>query len=245
MLLECFKDRKNYRTSYRKLARYIGLNMETVRRLFQDEQKLRAMIIDNFHDTERERFMEENPETIKKLDDYSQIDEMVDEAINAFLDSCLPHPRPRTIVDARLFFWAYLPCVIEDIYDFNMSAEIGHAIDGYPIWAKAADLARFYKVSAKTLYRYHRHPYSTNVGFTSVKLGGSRLYLIDEVELVYPERPDSKRRADKYPGRLDVLKEKKWKSRRPAKPGSKRAREEESSFRLALAIFGKDKTENW
>lgn len=63
------------------------------------------------------------------------------------------------------------------------------AVIGEETWIKAANVERKFRVSAKTLFRHKTDPWqNTPSNFKSVKIGGSRLYLIDQIKLVYREK---------------------------------------------------------
>lgn len=188
------RKQKNYLTTYEKLARYLDLNYETVRRMLSDDERLMDMAERRLLRAESSRIMFSQSKNSNM--EWGEANEKAEKILPKFKDM-LEHRPPRGIVDARLLFWTYLVDYYED------AEQMRRAVEGLDTWIKAANVERKFRVSAKTLFRHKRPPRGGSASrFVSVKVGGSRLYLIEQIKLVYLQRLEG---YIKKPDKFDIL----------------------------------------
>lgn len=109
-------------TSYTRLAAYLGLTADGIRRILKNEEALLHLVRCNAR--------EAGADWRKECAEYK---------------ARLRHPAGRGFVDARMFFRAFAPDFADD------AEELRRAVAGQPTWVKAADAEREYRVSARTL----------------------------------------------------------------------------------------------
>ena len=109
-------------TTYTRLAAYLGLTADGIRRITKDEELLLHLVRCNA----REAGADWRRECAK-------------------YKARLRHPAGRGFVDVWMFFRAFAPDFVDD------DVELRRAVAGQPTWVKAADAGREYRVSARTL----------------------------------------------------------------------------------------------
>lgn len=115
---------ESWLTSYTRLAAYLGLTADGIRRIMKDEDLLLHLVRCNAR--------EAGADWRKECAKYK---------------ARLRHPAGRGCVDVRMFFRAFAPDLVDD------DVELRRAVSGQPTWMKAADAGREYRVCARTLSR--------------------------------------------------------------------------------------------
>lgn len=113
---------ESWLTSYTRLAAYLGLTADGIRRIMKDEDLLLHLVRCNAR--------EAGADWRKECAEYR---------------ARLRHPAGRGFVDVRMFFRAFAPDLVDD------DVELRRAVSGQPTWMKAADAGREYRVCARTL----------------------------------------------------------------------------------------------
>lgn len=113
---------ESWLTSYTRLAAYLGLTADGIRRILKNEELLLHLV--------RCNAQEAGADWHRECAEYR---------------ARLRHPAGRGCVDVRMFFKAFAPDLLDD------DVEMRRAVSGQPTWLKAADAGREYRVGARTL----------------------------------------------------------------------------------------------
>lgn len=111
---------ESWLTTYTRLAAYLGLTADGIRRIMKDEDLLLHLVRCNAR--------EAGADWRKECAKYK---------------ARLRHPAGRGFVDVRMFFRAFAPDLVDD------AEELRRAVAGQPTWLKAADAGREYRVGAR------------------------------------------------------------------------------------------------
>lgn len=113
---------ESWLTSYTRLAAYLGLTADGIRRILKNEEPLLHLV--------RCNAQEAGADWHRECAEYR---------------ARLRHPAGRGCVDVRMFFKTFAPDLLDD------DVEMRRAVSGQPTWLKAADAGREYRVGARTL----------------------------------------------------------------------------------------------
>lgn len=94
----------------------------------------------------------------------------------------MARPVARGNINAGLWFFVFMPWYLKD------ADELERAVDGKPTWGRAADIARVWDVSARTLRRRARLPYGQSGDITAIRLGRTLLIRVPEIAGKYAPR---------------------------------------------------------
>ena len=142
-------------TTYTALAAYLGMTADGIRRIMKNEDLLLHLVRCNAR--------EAGADWRKECAKYK---------------ARLRHPAGRGFVDARMFFRAFAPDLVDD------DVELRRAVSGRDTWMKAADAEREYRVGARTL--------SQKTALNSFELGGLSFIRIRRTLLVRREEIESR-----------------------------------------------------
>lgn len=137
-------------TTYTALAAYLGMTADGIRRIMKNEELLLHLVRCNAR--------EAGADWRKECAEYK---------------ARLRHPAGRGFVDARMFFRAFAPDLVDD------DVELRRAVAGRATWVKAADAGREYRVGARTL--------SKKTALNGFELGGLSFIRVRRTLLVRRE----------------------------------------------------------
>lgn len=140
-------------------AKYLGISEETVRRMMDDRQLL-----------------------VERATQYAKATGGDPAKAIASIRARLRSPVARGFTDIGLWFAAFAPQYLTD------KNEIGCAVTGIPTWGPAADIARVWDVSAKTLSRHARPLYDAGGGVSAIRLDRALLIRVPEIAGKYARR---------------------------------------------------------
>lgn len=150
---------ESWLTSYTRLAAYLGLTADGIRRIMKDEDLLLHLVRCNAR--------EAGAGWRKECAKYK---------------ARLRHPAGRGFVDVRMFFRAFAPDLVDD------AEELRRAVAGQPTWMKAADAGRTYLVSARTLSEKTVESGFELGGLSSIRIRRTLLVRREEIESRWPRR---------------------------------------------------------
>lgn len=171
---------ESWLTTYTRLAAYLGLTADGIRRIMKNEEALLHLV--------RCNAQEAGADWRKECAKYK---------------ARLRHPAGRGCVDARMFFRAFAPDLVDD------DVELRRAVSGQPTWVKAADAGREYRVNARTL--------SQKTALGNFELGGLSFIRVRRTLLVRRAEIESR-----WPRRDQLLRagrENSWKFETPGSGG--------------------------
>lgn len=155
---------ESWLTSYTRLAAYLGLTADGIRRIMKDEDLLLHLV--------RRNAREAGADWRKECAEYR---------------ARLRHPAGRGFVDVRMFFRAFAPDLVDD------DVELRRAVSGQPTWLKAADAGREYRVGARTLSKKTALGGFELGGLSSIRIRRTLLVRREEIERRWPRRDQSVR----------------------------------------------------
>lgn len=150
---------ESWLTSYTRLAAYLGLTADGIRRIMKDEDLLLHLVRCNAR--------EAGADWRKECAKYK---------------ARLRHPAGRGFVDVRMFFRAFAPDLVDD------AEELRRAVAGQPTWLKSADAGREYRVCARTLSRKTALGGFELGGLSSIRIRRTLLVRREEIESRWPRR---------------------------------------------------------
>lgn len=150
---------ESWLTSYTRLAAYLGLTADGIRRIMKDEDLLLHLVRCNAR--------EAGADWRKECAKYK---------------ARLRHPAGRGFVDVRMFFRAFAPDLVDD------AEELRRAVAGQPTWLKAADAGREYRVGARTLSRKTALGGFELGGLSSIRIRRTLLVRREEIASRWPRR---------------------------------------------------------
>lgn len=150
---------ESWLTTYTRLAAYLGLTADGIRRIMKDEDLLLHLVRCNAR--------EAGADWRKECAKYK---------------ARLRHPAGRGFVDVRMFFRAFAPDLEDD------AEELRRAVAGQPTWMKAADAGREYRVSARTLSRKTALGGFELGGLSFIRIRRTLLVRREEIENRWPRR---------------------------------------------------------
>ena len=150
---------ESWLTSYTRLAAYLGLTADGIRRIMKDEDLLLHLVRCNAR--------EAGADWRKECAKYK---------------ARLRHPAGRGFVDVRMFFRAFAPDLVDD------AEELRRAVAGQPTWLKAADAGREYRVCARTLSKKTALGGFELGGLSSIRIRRTLLVRREEIESRWPRR---------------------------------------------------------
>ena len=150
---------ESWLTSYTRLAAYLGLTADGIRRIMKDEDLLLHLVRCNAR--------EAGANWRKECAKYK---------------ARLRHPAGRGCVDVRMFFRAFAPDLVDD------AEELRRAVAGQPTWLKAADAGREYRVCARTLSRKTALGGFELGGLSSIRIRRTLLVRREEIASRWPRR---------------------------------------------------------
>ncbi len=150
---------ESWLTSYTRLAAYLGLTADGIRRIMKDEELLLHLVRCNAR--------EAGADWRKECAKYK---------------ARLRHPAGRGFVDVRMFFRAFAPDLVDD------AEELRRAVAGQPTWLKAADAGREYRVGARTLSRKTALGGFELGGLSSIRIRRTLLVRREEIASRWPRR---------------------------------------------------------
>lgn len=150
---------ESWLTSYTRLAAYLGLTADGIRRIMKDEELLLHLVRCNAR--------EAGADWRKECAKYK---------------ARLRHPAGRGFVDVRMFFRAFAPDLVDD------AEELRRAVAGQPTWLKAADAGREYRVSARTLSKKTVESGFELGGLSSIRIRRTLLVRREEIASRWPRR---------------------------------------------------------
>ena len=150
---------ESWLTSYTRLAAYLGLTADGIRRIMKDEDLLLHLVRCNAR--------EAGADWRKECAKYK---------------ARLRHPAGRGFVDVRMFFRAFAPGLVDD------AEELRRAVSGQPTWLKAADAGREYRVCARTLSRKTALGGFELGGLSSIRIRRTLLVRREEIASRWPRR---------------------------------------------------------
>lgn len=151
-------------TSYTRLAAYLGLTADGIRRIMKNEELLLHLVRCNARDA--------GADWRKECAKYK---------------ARLRHPAGRGFVDARMFFRAFAPDLVDD------AEELRRAVAGRATWMKAADAEREYLVSSRTLSKKTALGGFELGGLSFIRVRRTLLVRREEIESRWPRRDLSMR----------------------------------------------------
>lgn len=146
-------------TTYTRLAAYLGLTADGIRRIMKDEDLLLHLV--------RCNAQEAGADWRKECAEYK---------------ARLQHPAGRGFVDARMFFRAFAPDLADD------AEELRRAVAGRATWVKAADAGREYRVNARTLSQKTALGNFELGGLSFIRVRRTLLVRLEEIESRWPRR---------------------------------------------------------
>lgn len=146
-------------TSYTRLAAYLGLTADGIRRIVKDEELLLHLVRCNAR--------EAGADWRRECAEYR---------------ARLRHPAGRGCVDVRMFFKAFAPDLVDD------DVELRRAVAGQATWMKAADAGREFLVSARTLSKKTAHGDFGIGGLSFIRIRRTLLVRRGEIESRWPRR---------------------------------------------------------
>lgn len=150
---------ESWLTTYTRLAAYLGLTADGIRRIMKDEESLLHLVRCNAR--------EAGADWRKECAKYK---------------ARLRHPAGRGCVDVRMFFRAFAPDLVDD------AEELRRAVAGQPTWLKSADAGREYRVCARTLSRKTALGGFELGGLSSIRIRRTLLVRREEIESRWPRR---------------------------------------------------------
>lgn len=150
---------ESWLTTYTRLAAYLGLTADGIRRIMKDEESLLHHVRCNAR--------EAGADWRKECAKYK---------------ARLRHPAGRGCVDVRMFFRAFAPDLVDD------AEELRRAVSGQPTWLKAADAGRECLVSARTLSKKTALGGFELGGLSSIRIRRTLLVRREEIESRWPRR---------------------------------------------------------
>lgn len=150
---------RKWLTSYTRLAAYLGMTADGIRRITKDEELLLHLVRCNA----REAGADWRRECAK-------------------YKARLRHPAGRGCVDVWMFFRAFAPDFADD------DVELRRAVSGQPTWVKAADAGREYRVSARTLSQKTALNGFELGGLSFIRVRRTLLVRREEIESRWPRR---------------------------------------------------------
>lgn len=150
---------ESWLTSYTRLAAYLGLTADGIRRIMKDEGLLLHLVRCNARAA--------GADWRKECAKYK---------------ARLRHPAGRGFVDVRMFFRAFAPDLVDD------DVELRRAVAGQPTWLKAADAERTYRVSARTLSKKTVESGFELGGLSFIRIRRTLLVRREEIESRWPRR---------------------------------------------------------
>ena len=150
---------ESWLTSYTRLAAYLGLTADGIRRIMKDEDLLLHLVRCNAR--------EAGADWRKECAKYK---------------ARLRHPAGRGFVDVRIFFRAFAPQFLTD------AGELRRAVSGQPTWIKVADAGREYLASARTLSKKTALGGFELGGLSSIRIRRTLLERREEIASRWPRR---------------------------------------------------------
>ncbi|NMM96917.1 hypothetical protein G1C98_1655 [Bifidobacterium sp. DSM 109960] len=150
---------ESWLTSYTRLAAYLGLTADGIRRILKNEELLLHLV--------RCNAQEAGADWHRECAEYR---------------ARLRHPAGRGCVDVRMFFKAFAPDLVDD------DVELRRAVSGQPTWMKAADAGRTYLVSARTLSKKTVESGFELGGLSSIRIRRTLLVRREEIASRWPRR---------------------------------------------------------
>lgn len=150
---------ESWLTSYTRLAAYLGLTADGIRRILKNEELLLHLV--------RCNAQEAGADWHRECAEYR---------------ARLRHPAGRGFVDVRMFFRAFAPDLVDD------DVEMRRAVSGQPTWMKAADAGREYRVSARTLSKKTVESGFELGGLSSIRIRRTLLVRREEIASRWPRR---------------------------------------------------------
>ena len=150
---------ESWLTSYTRLAAYLGLTADGIRRILKNEELLLHLV--------RCNAQEAGADWHRECAEYR---------------ARLRHPAGRGCVDVRMFFKAFAPDLLDD------DVEMRRAVSGQPTWMKAADAGREYRVSARTLSKKTVESGFELGGLSSIRIRRTLLVRREEIASRWPRR---------------------------------------------------------
>lgn len=150
---------RKWLTSYTRLAAYLGMTADGIRRITKDEELLLHLVRCNAR--------EAGADWRKECAEYR---------------ARLRHPAGRGCVDVWMFFRAFAPDFADD------DVELRRAVAGQPTWVKAADAEREYRVSARTLSQKTALGNFELGGLSFIRVRRTLLVRREEIESRWPRR---------------------------------------------------------
>lgn len=150
---------RKWLTSYTRLAAYLGMTADGIRRITKDEELLLHLVRCNAR--------EAGADWRKECTEYK---------------ARLRHPAGRGCVDVRMFFKAFAPDFVDD------DVELRRAVAGQPTWVKAADAGREYRVNARTLSQKTALNGFELGGLSFIRVRRTLLVRREEIESRWPRR---------------------------------------------------------
>lgn len=146
-------------TTYTRLAAYLGLTADGIRRIMKNEDLLLHHV--------RCNAQEAGADWRKECAEYK---------------ARLRHPAGRGFVDVRMFFRAFAPSLLSD------AEELRRAVAGQATWMKAADAERVYLVNARTLSKKTALNGFELGGLSFIRVRRTLLLRCEEIESRWPRR---------------------------------------------------------
>lgn len=150
---------ESWLTSYTRLAAYLGLTADGIRRILKNEELLLHLV--------RCNAQEAGADWHRECAEYR---------------ARLRHPAGRGCVDVRMFFKAFAPDLLDD------DVEMRRAVSGQPTWLKAADAGRTYRVSARTLSKKTVESGFELGGLSFIRIRRTLLVRREEIASRWPRR---------------------------------------------------------
>lgn len=150
---------ESWLTSYTRLAAYLGLTADGIRRILKNEELLLHLV--------RCNAQEAGADWHRECAEYR---------------ARLRHPAGRGYTDVRMFFRAFAPQFLTD------AGELRRAVSGQPTWMKAADAGREYRVGARTLSKKTALGGFELGGLSSIRIRRTLLVRREEIASRWPRR---------------------------------------------------------
>lgn len=150
---------RKWLTSYTRLAAYLGMTADGIRRITKDEELLLHLVRCNAR--------EAGADWRRECTEYK---------------ARLRHPAGRGCVDVWMFFRAFAPDFADD------DVELRRAVSGQPTWMKAADAERKYRVNARTLSQKTALNGFELGGLSFIRVRRTLLVRREEIESRWPRR---------------------------------------------------------
>lgn len=146
-------------TTYTRLAAYLGLTADGIRRIVKDEELLLHLVRCNAREV--------GADWRRECAEYR---------------ARLRHPAGRGCVDVWMFFRAFAPDLVDD------DVELRRAVAGQATWMKAADAGREFLVGARTLSKKTALGGFELGGLSFVRVKRTLLVRHEEIESRWPRR---------------------------------------------------------